>query len=251
MWNVIRRLRSVVVTTRSHRPSPQIWLAYVQTTRSGSRANFTPRFLLPFWKVRPTFSPFADGEVAEWSNAPDSKSGVAERSPGVRIPPSPPCAAWRQCGKRWAGAERLPRRDQGRAVRECPATAAGSQSFPLRQPPPSLWLAGQLSGSAATFGHPPNFHPIKRSLPSLGSAKEVLGPGRRVTGIAEVIGVENDQVEMADLFEFERTGISPRGKVVGFFRGCGNTPICLERLKSYGIHLPLAIFHEMHEVKEK
>jgi pilus assembly protein CpaF len=56
---------------------------------------------------------------------------------------------------------------------------------------------------------------------------------------------------MQDLFEFERTGISPRGKVVGFFRGSGNTPLCLERLKSYGIHLPLSIFHETHEVKEK
>src|SRR6185369_5605122 len=74
---------------------------------------------------------------------------------------------------------------------------------------------------------------------------------RRVTGIAEVVGVENDLVEMADLFEFERTGISPRGKVVGFFRGCGNVPHCLERLKSYGIHLPVSIFHETHEVKEK
>jgi len=74
---------------------------------------------------------------------------------------------------------------------------------------------------------------------------------RRVTGIAEVVGVENDQVEMQDIFEFERTGISPRGKVVGMFRGNGNTPICLERLKSYGIHLPASIFHETHEVKEK
>ena len=30
------------------------------------------------------------GEVAEWSNAPDSKSGLAARPTGVRIPPSPP-----------------------------------------------------------------------------------------------------------------------------------------------------------------
>ena len=74
---------------------------------------------------------------------------------------------------------------------------------------------------------------------------------RRVTGIAEVVGVENDHGGDAGLFEFERTGISPRGKVVGFFRASGNTPICLERLKSYGIHLPASIFHETHEVKEK
>jgi pilus assembly protein CpaF len=74
---------------------------------------------------------------------------------------------------------------------------------------------------------------------------------RRVTGIAEVVGVENDMVEMQDIFEFERTGISPRGKVVGSFRGLGNRPHCMERLKGYGIHLPASIFNEAHEVKDK
>jgi pilus assembly protein CpaF len=74
---------------------------------------------------------------------------------------------------------------------------------------------------------------------------------RRVTGIAEVTGVENDMVEMQDIFEFERSGISPRGKVVGKFHGMGNRPRCMERLKGYGIHLPASIFNEVHEVKDK
>jgi pilus assembly protein CpaF len=74
---------------------------------------------------------------------------------------------------------------------------------------------------------------------------------RKVSGVAEVIGVANDQVEMQDLFEFERSGISPRGKVLGRFRATGNRPVCLERLKTYGIHLSASIFEEQHEVKEK
>ena len=75
---------------------------------------------------------------------------------------------------------------------------------------------------------------------------------RKVTGIAEVVGIENDQVEMVqDIFEFERSGISPRGKVVGSFRGCGARPVSLDRMKGYGIHLSSAIFHEEHVVKEK
>jgi pilus assembly protein CpaF len=74
---------------------------------------------------------------------------------------------------------------------------------------------------------------------------------RKVTGIAEVVGVENDLVEMQDLFEFERTGISPRGKVLGKFHAMGARPLCLDRLKSYGIHLSQSIFQEMHEVREK
>jgi pilus assembly protein CpaF len=74
---------------------------------------------------------------------------------------------------------------------------------------------------------------------------------RKVTGIAEVAGVDNDLVEMQDVYEFERSGISPRGKVLGRFRGTGARPVCMDRLKSYGIHLSTAIFNEVHEVKEK
>jgi pilus assembly protein CpaF len=74
---------------------------------------------------------------------------------------------------------------------------------------------------------------------------------RKVMGIGEVTGVKNDQVQMQDVFEFERTGISPRGKVLGKFRGCGIQPHSLERLKSYGVHLSPAIFSEEHEVKGK
>jgi pilus assembly protein CpaF len=74
---------------------------------------------------------------------------------------------------------------------------------------------------------------------------------RKATAISEVLGVERDQVAMQDLFEFERTGISPRGKVLGRFRAAGVKPMCLDRLKAYGIHLSQSIFHEEHEIKEK
>jgi pilus assembly protein CpaF len=74
---------------------------------------------------------------------------------------------------------------------------------------------------------------------------------RKVTGVAEVVGVENDLVEMQDIFEFERAGISPRGKVLGRFHATGARPLCLDRLKAYGIHLSNSIFQEEHEVKEK
>ncbi len=71
---------------------------------------------------------------------------------------------------------------------------------------------------------------------------------RKVTGIAEVVGVENDQVEMQDLFEFERKGISPRGKVLGTFRGSGNLPVCADRLRAYGVPVAESIFQEALEV---
>jgi pilus assembly protein CpaF len=74
---------------------------------------------------------------------------------------------------------------------------------------------------------------------------------RRVVAIAEVTGVENDQVQMQDIFEFERTGISARQKVLGRFHGNGVQPLVLERLKAYGVNLSPSIFSEVHEVKEK
>ncbi len=74
---------------------------------------------------------------------------------------------------------------------------------------------------------------------------------RKVTGIAEVVGVKGDQIEMQDIFNFERTGVTERGKVVGSFRASGNMPLCLDRLRGFGIRLSKAIFHETHEVKEK
>jgi pilus assembly protein CpaF len=74
---------------------------------------------------------------------------------------------------------------------------------------------------------------------------------RKMTGIAEVVGIEHDQVEMQDIFEFERSGISQRGKVLGRFHASGARPICLERLKAHGIHISPSIFQEEREVKEK
>jgi len=74
---------------------------------------------------------------------------------------------------------------------------------------------------------------------------------RKVVGVSEVLGVEQDQVETQDIFEFDRVGISSRGKVLGKFRATGNKPACLDRLRACGIHLSQSIFHEEHEVKEK
>jgi pilus assembly protein CpaF len=74
---------------------------------------------------------------------------------------------------------------------------------------------------------------------------------RRVVAIAEVTGIEHDQVQMQDIFEFERTGISARQKVLGRFHGNGVQPLVLERLKAYGVNLSPSIFSEVHEVKEK
>jgi len=74
---------------------------------------------------------------------------------------------------------------------------------------------------------------------------------RKVTGISEVAGVEGEQALMHDVFTFERTGISQRGRVLGKFAATGYKPVTLGRLKSYGIHLAQSIFSEHYEIKDK
>ena len=72
---------------------------------------------------------------------------------------------------------------------------------------------------------------------------------RKITAITEVAGIDGEQVEMQDIFTLERSGIGPRGQVVGKFAATGVQPHCLDRLKSYGIHLPASIFTEEQPLK--
>ena len=60
------------------------------TPEQAVRPELGANFRLPFLSAPFTVSHSCVGEVAEWSIVPDSKSGVPERVPGVRIPPSPP-----------------------------------------------------------------------------------------------------------------------------------------------------------------
>ncbi|HYE93130.1 MAG TPA: CpaF family protein [Terriglobales bacterium] len=61
---------------------------------------------------------------------------------------------------------------------------------------------------------------------------------RRITSVCEVTGMEGETVTMQEIFIFERTGISPEGKVMGRFRPTGVRPKFAERLKVYGMQLP-------------
>ena len=58
---------------------------------------------------------------------------------------------------------------------------------------------------------------------------------RKILSIAEVLGVENDDVDLQEIFTFERTGVTDAGKVQGRFRATGVTPKILERLRISGI----------------
>jgi pilus assembly protein CpaF len=73
--------------------------------------------------------------------------------------------------------------------------------------------------------------------------------GRRVTQISEITGMEGDVITMQDIFVFERTGLSPTGKVTGRFRATGIRPKCSERITSSGLQLPVQLFEHIQPVQ--
>jgi pilus assembly protein CpaF len=65
---------------------------------------------------------------------------------------------------------------------------------------------------------------------------------RRVTTIAEIVGMEGEVISMQDIFVYDRHGVTPEGKVVGEFRATGIRPKSTERLQEYGIDLSESLF---------
>jgi pilus assembly protein CpaF len=65
---------------------------------------------------------------------------------------------------------------------------------------------------------------------------------RKITKITEIQGMEGDVVTMADLFEFEQTGLGERGRIEGRFRATGLRPKGMQRILEAGIQLPPSIF---------
>jgi len=62
---------------------------------------------------------------------------------------------------------------------------------------------------------------------------------RRITSISEITGMEGETVAMQEIFRFERTGVDSAGKVTGRFKTTGIRPRFAERLKQYGMELPV------------
>jgi pilus assembly protein CpaF len=71
---------------------------------------------------------------------------------------------------------------------------------------------------------------------------------RKVTAISEITGMEGEVITMQDIFLFDRTGITPDGRVRGRFRATGIRPKCADRLGSSGHPLPAELFEHVYVV---
>ncbi|NMM79511.1 pilus assembly protein CpaF [Acidovorax sp. SRB_14] len=65
---------------------------------------------------------------------------------------------------------------------------------------------------------------------------------RKITSIQEITGMEGEIITMQEIFTFRQTGISAAGEVQGHFQATGVRPKFAERLRSFGVVLPDAMF---------
>ncbi len=68
---------------------------------------------------------------------------------------------------------------------------------------------------------------------------------RRVTRLAEIVGMEGDVITMQDIFTFEQTGVDEDGKVLGRLKPTGIRPKCVERLMAHGIEMGSDVFADL------
>lgn len=71
---------------------------------------------------------------------------------------------------------------------------------------------------------------------------------RRVRSVTEVVGVEEDNVVLQELFSFTQSRDELTGDMRGFFRANGVRPSCIHKFEDAGINLPNSIFKFEHEV---
>lgn len=68
---------------------------------------------------------------------------------------------------------------------------------------------------------------------------------RKITTIAEVVGMEGDVITMQDIYTFERQGVDQNGRILGRFRATGIRPRFAERLRAYGVELSHLLFSDL------
>ena len=71
---------------------------------------------------------------------------------------------------------------------------------------------------------------------------------RRIVAMTECVGMEGELITMQDIFVFEKTGLTERGRVTGRFRATGIRPRFFERLRTTGVQFPTAVFQTVVEI---
>lgn len=84
---------------------------------------------------------------------------------------------------------------------------------------------------------------IVGALDFIVQAERLSDGTRKIMNISEVFVNDHNQIEVQDIFTFERTGLGKNGEVIGQFTPTGIVPRCLHRLKIHGIKMDETLFH--------
>ncbi len=68
---------------------------------------------------------------------------------------------------------------------------------------------------------------------------------RRITSVQEINGMESDMIVMSEIFAFTRSGVDPKGNVLGRFHPTGIVPEFFDRIRKRGLDLPVSIFSDL------
>jgi pilus assembly protein CpaF len=93
--------------------------------------------------------------------------------------------------------------------------------------------------------------PLKAMRTQIASAVDIIiqanrlqGGPRKVTHVAEVVGMEQDTVIMQDVYKFEQDGVDESGRAKGRFIATGIRPSFMSRLEAAGVRLPSSAFRQ-------
>ena len=70
------------------------------------------------------------------------------------------------------------------------------------------------------------------------------GGPRKIVQVLEIVGIDDGQYKLEEIFGFEQTGVDKRGRAVGHFYASGYRPKVVDRILAYGIELPDDMFDE-------
>jgi pilus assembly protein CpaF len=73
-------------------------------------------------------------------------------------------------------------------------------------------------------------------------ALRLIDGTRKITSIQEITGMEGEVITMQEIFGYKQTDVDKEGNIVGYFYATGVRPKFAERLRSFGIALPDAMF---------
>jgi pilus assembly protein CpaF len=83
---------------------------------------------------------------------------------------------------------------------------------------------------------------VSSALDLVIQATRMSDGSRKITSVAEIVGMEGNVITLQEIFVFDRQGIDKDGKVIGQHRSTGIRPKFTDRLEIAGIEVPESLF---------